>query len=158
MQPGISKCVKHCSNLKAVWYDILVDNIHIDKIQVDNIQTSVPQYYLQVLCTNICYLLSLKYAESIYQYGKSKNISIATIFEEILSSLKIFIQEGAKFSWNMTIPMQFLVDEVERVRLYNHNQTTFTVDIKETLGKCQVKLQLLVLQISIFDFRKNINL
>ena len=38
----------------------------------------------------------------------------------------------------MTVSMQFLVNEVERVRLYNHNQTVFIVDIKETLGKGQL--------------------
>ena len=38
----------------------------------------------------------------------------------------------------MTVPMQFLVDEVEKVQLNNHNQTAFTVDIKEAVGKCQI--------------------
>ena len=39
----------------------------------------------------------------------------------------------------MTTSMQFLVNEVERFSLYNHNQTTLAVDIQETVGegKCQ---------------------
>ena len=40
----------------------------------------------------------------------------------------------------MTVSMQFLVNEVERVRLYNHNQTALAVDIQETMdqGECQL--------------------
>ena len=62
-----------------------------------------------------------------------------TIYGEILSSLKKFIGDVTKFSWNMTVSMQFLVNEIERVRLYNHNQTALTVDIQETdQGECQL--------------------
>ena len=62
-----------------------------------------------------------------------------TIYGEILSSLKKFIGDVTKFSWNMTVSMQFLVNEIERVRLYNHNQTALTLDIQETdQGKCQL--------------------
>ena len=35
----------------------------------------------------------------------------------------------------MAASMQLLVEEVERVQLYNHNQTELTADIKETVGK-----------------------
>ena len=35
----------------------------------------------------------------------------------------------------MTVAMQLLVDEVERVQLYNHNQTEFLRDVKEIVGK-----------------------
>ena len=45
-----------------------------------------------------------------------------------------FVISGGIFS----SAMQFLVDEVERVRLYDHNQTAFIEDIKEAVGKCQV--------------------
>ena len=38
-------------------------------------------------------------------------------------------------NWDMTVSMQLLVDEVERVQLYNHNQTEFLTDVKEIVGK-----------------------
>ena len=39
----------------------------------------------------------------------------------------------------MTVSMQFLVNEIERVRLYNHNQTALTLDIQKTdQGECQL--------------------
>ena len=34
----------------------------------------------------------------------------------------------------MTVSMQLLVDELEKVQLYNHNQTEFLTDVKEIIG------------------------
>ena len=49
--------------------------------------------------------------------------------------MKKFIGDSTKFNWDMTVSMQFLIDEIERVQLYNHNQTEFLTDVKEIVGK-----------------------